>query len=146
MPNVSGRANCCMTVNGSWCRPTMSAPKMRSEGARTTGAAISSVSSAATTATPAASAACRRKVDHPGNQEHRGDQRPPPDIADHRRDPGIRKTQLPGAVDAHLTPPKQARPTREPCPAAGHKCGDPQSEKEPRLERRQEPQRPLRIL
>ena len=42
-PTRIGRANCSITVNGSWWRPTISIPNIRSDGARRTGAAITTV-------------------------------------------------------------------------------------------------------
>src|SRR6185503_8337593 len=90
-PALADPANCCITVNGSWWRPTISAPKMRSDGARTTGAAITIVTRRAAAAAASASAAWRRNVHHRGNDQSRPEQRPGANIAHQRRQAGGRE-------------------------------------------------------
>src|SRR3954469_5575850 len=70
-----------MTVNGSWWRPTISSPKIRSDGARMTGPEMTIVTSRAAPTTGSASAACRRKMDHRGYDQRRTEQRPRANVA-----------------------------------------------------------------
>src|SRR6185436_2936573 len=70
-----GRSNCSIIVNGSWWRPTISIPNIRSEGARSTGAAMIAVSRRASADTEATSAAravirhhCCQKKQRPGER------------------------------------------------------------------------------
>ena len=54
---MGSQLNCAITVNGSWCRPTISLPNTRSDGDRSTGTAMARVTISAHTETPATSAA-----------------------------------------------------------------------------------------
>src|SRR5688572_32998245 len=80
-PKLIGRSNCAMTVNGSWWRPTISIPNTRSDGARRTGAAITTVTVAARARTPTTSATRPANVNHRGDDQQRGRHRPPTDVA-----------------------------------------------------------------
>src|SRR4029079_3144467 len=83
-PALADPANCCITVNGSWWRPTISSPKIRSDGAPMTGAAMACGMSRAAPNAPCASAASRRKMDHHGHNQRGTEQRPGANVA-HRR-------------------------------------------------------------
>src|ERR1700730_3581485 len=78
-----------MTVNGSWWRPTVSMPKIRSDGARSTGAAMASVRMSAM-ADMAATSATRPVIRHQGNdKKERRSERPGADVAHMRRQTGV---------------------------------------------------------
>ena len=84
-----GRPNCSITVNGSWCRPTISIPNTRSDGARSTGAATTAVMIAARAETATTSATRPANVDHGGKNQERAGDGPAADVAHMRRPTGV---------------------------------------------------------
>ena len=80
-PIVIGRANCSITVKGSWCRPTISIPNTRSDGARRTGAATVTMMIVASADTAATSAMRPGNADHRSHDQQRAGNRPAAHVA-----------------------------------------------------------------
>src|SRR6266545_1030717 len=123
-----------MTVNGSWCHPTISMPKIRSDGARKTGAAMTSVTIVATTEMAATSrhldsttreVSCRpvptdRSAErHECHQdEEETDHGPRADVLHVQRDARVASEEMQGAQRRHSHQFEQHEP-RDQAPPTG---------------------------
>src|ERR1035437_4341646 len=164
-------ANCCMTVNGWWCRPTMSVPKILSEGTWSTGTAMTSVTTMAIARTAATSrgrdhvsargspidtASCDRGhggpaaqppgVRHGHHDEERPDPRPRAHIAHVRREASVAGEDVQGHQGRHLGQPEESQAGQEAPPPHGDEGRHPEREVETHLEGREEGDRALRIV
>src|SRR5450759_1645736 len=165
-------ANCCMTVNGSWCRPTISMPKSRSDGARSTGAAMTSVTSRATAEMVATSrgrdplparasaigaASCRRRgrggpaeqpveVHDSHDDEEWADHGPRAHVAYVGREAGVAGKDVQGHQGRHLDQLEERQAGQEAPPADGDEGRDPERHVEAHLESGEERDGALRIV
>src|SRR4029077_3957806 len=143
MPMLMGRPNCSITVKGSWWRPTISMPNIRSDGARKTGAAIATVTIAASVETATTSATRGRNVHHRRNNQQRTDHRPAADIA-HVRGQARRGGQdMQGQQTCRLRELEHCEPDEEAPPADRDEGRDPEREIKADLERGEKRDRSL---
>src|SRR6185436_7399706 len=105
------------------------APKMRSDGARTTGAAITIVTRRAAAEAASASAAWRRNVHHRGNDQSRSEERPGANIT-HQRSEASGREERHAAGDGDLYHRKQRGSAQEPRPPARDERRDPEREEQ----------------
>src|SRR4051812_24663551 len=111
-----GRPNCSIAVNGSWWRPTISLPKIRSDGDRSTGAAIAKVTMTASAVTAPTSAA-RALIRHHRDDDHqRTGKGPRPDIAHVRGETGVANDEMQPGEYRDLRQAEQREPCRERLP------------------------------
>src|SRR5687768_3355770 len=146
IPMRIGRSNCCITVNGSWWRPTMAVPNTRSDGARRTDTAITTVMAVATAETPRTSARRPDTGDYRGKDQNRRRDSPSADVAHVCRHSCMEREDLQREQPCRLGEPEDREPRDEAPPAGGERHSDPQREIQSDLEGRQERDRTLRIV
>src|SRR5450830_934515 len=120
-------------------------PNTRSDGARRTGAAITTVTIVARARTAATSAMRPGNVDHRGEDQHGARNRPAADVAHVRRQAGVAGEGVQREQACRLREPEHREPGEEALPADGDEGRDPQREIEADLERGEERDRALRI-
>src|SRR5579862_2932618 len=119
-------------------------PNTRSEGARSTGAAIATVTIVAIAMTAANSAARRLKVHHRGNDQQRAGNSPPAHVADMRRESRV-ACEMQRNQTNRLARAKSRESSQEaPPPVRAERC-NPHREIETDLKRGKEDDGTLRI-
>src|SRR6202035_5829484 len=121
-------------------------PNTRSDGARSTGAAIATVTIPARARTAATSAARPGNVDHRGDDQHGPGNCPGPDVGDARREAGVAGEALQREQPCRLRELEDREAGEETPPAGRDERGDPEREIEADLEGRKERDRPLWIV
>src|SRR5258708_2207997 len=121
-------------------------PNTRSDGARSTGAAIATVTIRASAETAATSAALPRIGDYRGKDQRWSRNRPAPHVTHVNRQARVAGEGVQRHEARCLRQPEHCEPDEETPPANCDKGRDPQGEIEADLERRQERDRSLRIV
>src|SRR5581483_2592502 len=124
----------------------MSIPKMRSDGARSTGAAMTAATIAAMADTDRRSAARRNTMSQSNHNRQRDGDSPPANVAHVREHAAVHADGTNGQQPADLCQFERGEPGGEPRPADADKCRNPQREIETDLECREKRNRALRIV